>query len=175
MWNSTTLEVVRDVIVMSVQRQDSLWQFEETEQENECKFNFLYSFPPFFLLNTRQRMRYSNKKAREWMLKNGMDDIWFKAHGKRHDLVYSRTGNYRCLDLWNLFDGICIFDGRPVFFQVKTNAWANSIRLIQWVKTHMMGVYVLSINVKGSERHGWKVMGRIYERSYEGVLERGVK
>ena len=44
-----------------------------------------------------------------WLLKNGYDEIWLKAHGRRQDLVYNRGEWYRALDLWNLFDGICFF------------------------------------------------------------------
>jgi len=40
-------------------------------------------------MNPRQRMRASNRKAVLWLLENGYDDIWLKAHTKRLDLIYA--------------------------------------------------------------------------------------
>lgn len=108
------------------------------------------------------------------MQQHGMDDIWFKSHGKRHDLVYANKGNYKCLDLWNLFDGICWWGDSPVFFQTKTNSWANSNTLIAFIKNKLFGIKILSINVQGTEKKGWAVKARLYERSSEGVVQRVV-
>ena len=71
-------------------------------------------------------MRASNKLVREWLLSNGYDEIWFKAHGKRNDYVFTQRGKYLAQDIWNLFDGICIDPtGHIVFLQMKTNSWAS--------------------------------------------------
>ena len=61
-------------------------------------------------MHNRQRMRFSNRKAVLWLLKNGYDDIWLKPHTKRTDLTYTQGEWYRVIDLWNLFDGICFDD-----------------------------------------------------------------
>ena len=66
----------------------------------------------FIKMNTRQRMRFSNRKAVLWLLESGYDEIWLKPHIRRSDLVYTVGEWYRALDLWNLFDGIC-FDAAP--------------------------------------------------------------
>lgn len=118
-------------------------------------------------------MRKSNEHARIWMLENGFDDIWFKMHVRRHDLVYSRQSNYKCLDLYNLFDGMAWLDGRPVFFQIKTNNWANQNPLRHWAQTHMQGMFVLSINVK-KVKSRWVVKNRLYERNEDNVFERSI-
>ena len=43
-------------------------------------------------MNNRQRMRASNKLAREWLIEHNYDQVWFKPHGKRNDRVYTNTG-----------------------------------------------------------------------------------
>lgn len=65
--------------------------------------------------------------VRDWLLRNGYDEIWFKPHGKRNDYVFTQKGNYMAQDIWNLFDGICISpSGHITFLQMKTNAWAKA-------------------------------------------------
>jgi hypothetical protein len=109
-------------------------------------------------------MRASNRKAVMWLLKNGYDEIWLKAHNRRQDLVYTRGEWYRALDLWNLFDGICFDDeSNTVMLQIKTNAWAKSAPLQTFVDTHINSK-VLSINVKG-EKGKWTVYTREYNAS----------
>jgi hypothetical protein len=123
-------------------------------------------------MNPRQRMRISNIKAKDWMLEKGFTDIWFKKHGKWHDKIYkNKLESYSALDLWNLFDGACWFGERPVFFQVKTNGWANKIKLGSFIIQKSPAVLVLSINVKGSPTHGWKVWNQTFERTNKGYLE----
>ena len=112
-------------------------------------------------MNPRQRMRFSNRKAVNYLLSKGYDDIWLKAHGRRHDLVYTQGEWYRALDLWNLFDGICFDkDGNAVFIQIKTNAWAAEKPIKDFIcdKKHLI---VLSINVKGGGKK-WDVNVREY-------------
>ena len=107
-------------------------------------------------------MRFSNRKAVLWLLKNGYDEIWLKAHTKRTDLVYAIGEWYRIIDLWNLFDGICFDgDGNIILLQIKTNSWANEKDIKDFLsdKKHLK---VLSINVKGKDRV-WNVMVKDYE------------
>ena len=97
-------------------------------------------------MNNRLRMRASNKLVREWLLQNGYDEIWFKPHSKRNDLVFTQKGNYMAQDLWNLFDGICFNRyGKIRFLQMKTNNWAKQDPLINFSKKH--DVSILSFNV----------------------------
>jgi len=106
-------------------------------------------------------MRFSNRKAVNYLLSKGYDDIWLKAHGRRHDLVYTQGEWYRALDLWNLFDGICFDkDGNAIFIQIKTNAWAAEKPIKDFIceKKHLI---VLSINVKGGGKK-WDVNVREY-------------
>jgi len=92
-------------------------------------------------------MRASNKLVRDWLLENKFDDIWFKPHSKRNDLVFTQNGNYLATDLWNLFDGIC-FDkfGNIRFLQMKTNKWAKEDKMKLFIKTHAM-ITILSFNI----------------------------
>lgn len=120
-------------------------------------------------LNPRQRMRESNRKAVLYLLDKGYIDIWLKAHGRRHDLIYGTKKNwYRCLDLWNLFDGICIDAwGNLVFLQLKTNAWAKEQPLKDWTKK-VRHSKVLSINIKFSTTlKKWQVLLRTYKDGKE--------
>ncbi len=106
-------------------------------------------------------MRWSNRKAVNYLLEHGYDEIWLKAHGRRQDLTYCQGAWYRALDLWNLFDGVCIDEGGIVtFLQIKTNAWAKEKPLKQFAKDHK-NIKVLSINVKG-EKNKWNVYTKEY-------------
>ena len=106
-------------------------------------------------------MRASNRKAVMWLLKEGYDDIWLKAHTRRHDLIYTRGEWYRALDLWNLFDGICFDDGgNIVLIQIKTNAWPPSQPIFDFMRDKN-NMKVLCINVFRKEGR-WDVKVRAY-------------
>lgn len=112
-------------------------------------------------INNRQRMRESNRRVREWMLENGFDQIFFKAHTKRPDLIYTQKGNYRAIDLWNLFDGMCFNqNNKIIFFQVKTNAWAREKPILNFCMKYELAAY--SFNVKKSHDGKWSVLQRLY-------------
>lgn len=107
-------------------------------------------------------MRASNKLVREWLLKEGYDDIWFKPHGTHNDYVFTQKGSYMAQDIWNLFDGICTGAG-VVFLQMKTNAWAKEKPFRDFVKKH--GCLILSFNVSNKHKDSkgrYKVMVRQY-------------
>ena len=116
-------------------------------------------------------MRFSNRKAVLWLLKNGYDEIWLKPHIRRTDLVYTAGEWYRALDLWNLFDGICFNDGGDlILIQIKTNAWAAAKPISDWLKDKN-NLIVLVINVKGKGKK-WDIMVRKYENKQEGTVHR---
>jgi len=113
-------------------------------------------------------MRSSNRKVVLYLLERGYTEIWLKTHGRRHDLVYKdNTGNswYRALDLWNLFDGICLDPwGNLVFLQLKTNAWAKEEPLLAWTKK-VKNSKVMSFNVKYSTTFKkWDVLERTMKK-----------
>lgn len=107
-------------------------------------------------------MRASNRKTVLYLLRNDYDDIWLKAHTPHKDLVYAKSGWYRALDLWNLFDGIC-FDakGKLWFIQVKTNRWAQEDPIREFLKDKLMlGALIVNVrHIKGR----WVVNMRIVE------------
>ena len=108
-------------------------------------------------------MYASNKLAREWMLNNGYNHIWFKAHLKRKDKIYTTAGTYQATDLWNLFDGIAISEqfGQVTFFQVKTNAWPSEDPYLNFYSIkNSEGTAILFINVKKEKNH-WVVKTRL--------------
>ena len=118
-------------------------------------------------MNPRERMRSSNRKVVLYLLDKGYTEIWLKAHGRRHDLVYKdNTTNswYRALDLWNLFDGICLDPwGNLVFLQLKTNSWAKEQPLIDWVKK-VKHSKVMSLNCKYSTTlKNWTILERTFK------------
>jgi len=97
-------------------------------------------------LNTRERMRASNKLVRFWLLENKYDQIWFKPHSKRSDLVFTQNGNYLATDLWNLFDGICFSPcGEIIFLQMKTNRWAKEKEINCFVKRTKSRVLIFNV------------------------------
>ena len=122
-------------------------------------------------MNNRERMRASNKIAINWMLENGFDNIWLKPHGRRTDTHYCKTGNYRALDLFGLFDGVAWCDGYTVYLQIKTNAWANSNSFMHFLGSTKPGCcLILSLNVK-YKRHGPEVNNRVYYKTEKGVMQ----
>jgi hypothetical protein len=111
-------------------------------------------------------MRSSNRKVVLYLLDKGYTEIWLKAHGRRHDLVYkdnTKNSWYRALDLWNLFDGICLDPNNGiVFLQLKTNAWAKEEPLKEWAKKTKSKV--MSFNCKYSTTlKKWDVLERTYK------------
>ena len=114
-------------------------------------------------LNNRQRMRASNKRASAYLLDNGYDEIWLKAHGKNPDTTKTQHGNYKALDLWNLFDGICFFKSTPIFLQIKTNAWAKPSPITSFQKRRNIHVMIINVTNKLASCNGnWMVFTRDY-------------
>lgn len=99
-------------------------------------------------------MYNTNRIAREYLLKNGYDQIWFKKHTRRKDIVWTQNGRYLATDLWNLFDGMCFTNDRHlVFFQVKTNAWPKTEEYNTFIQKYFSwdlcsGTQVLFLNVR---------------------------
>ena len=137
-------------------------------------------------MNTRARMRLSNRRAEKYLLENGYDQIWLKKHfdpRKKygHDLVYfNKRGStkygqresdganyYVALDLFNLFDGMCFSpDGRLVFIQIKTNSWPSEKPILDFI-SDKQGFAVIAINVKQKEGR-WSVITRHWNT--EGLI-----
>ena len=116
-------------------------------------------------MNNRERMRASNLLVRRYLLENNFDQIWFKPHSKRSDLVFTQKGNYLATDLWNLFDGICFTEfGGIVFLQMKTNSWAKEKPIMEFLaRTHDLRVMSFNVTNKNKESKGhWKVFVRKY-------------
>lgn len=104
--------------------------------------------------------------VREWLLREGYDQVWFKAHTARNDVVFTQKGKYLATDLWNLFDGICIDPaGFIVFLQMKTNSWAKEKPIKDFVK-RVKGCFALSFNVTNKRvecKNHYKVFVRDYQ------------
>ena len=96
----------------------------------------------------------TNKLATLTLLDQGYDLVWLKPHTKRHDMVYSQQGNFRCLDLFNLFDGICFFNETPIFIQIKTNAWASIKPIKEFLKRRKVKVLIINVTNKLKECEG---------------------
>lgn len=113
----------------------------------------------------RKRMYKTNAMVKDFLLQRGFDEIWFKRHTRRPDVVYTQRGTYAATDLWNLFDGIAFSTGGSIWFlQMKTNAWAKDEPLKDFATKH--NVHILSFNVsnKLKESNGkWKVFWRSFE------------
>lgn len=108
-------------------------------------------------------MRASNFLVREWLLEKGYDEIWFKPHTKRNDLVFAQTGKYLATDLWNLFDGICLGDNGLFFLQMKTNNWAKKEPILKFIKKAK--IQVISFNVSNLLKES-KGKYKVYVRHY---------
>lgn len=106
-------------------------------------------------------MRISNGHATKFLLKNGYNQIWLKAHTKFKDRVQCQDSRYYALDLWNLFDGLC-FDSKGYLWaiQIKTNAWAKASDIVDFQKSYKIKSIVLNVKKSGSR---WKVLERKYE------------
>jgi len=98
-------------------------------------------------VNNREKMRLSNKKAVEFLLRKGYRDIILRTHCKHKDYVYNNVKKYRCTDYWNLFDGMGYDrDGNLFFLQIKTNAWASRKLIEDFLAWHKG--YAILINVQ---------------------------
>ena len=115
-------------------------------------------------MHNRDRMRYSNRLVRKYLLQKGYDDIWFKPHGKRNDLVFTQRGNYLSQDIWNLFDGICRLGSMIIFLQMSTTLWHTKKQFEDFVKrTNGVGVLVFLVTNK---RKGCNGKYKVFERRY---------
>ena len=110
-------------------------------------------------------MRASNKLVREWLLSNGYDDIWFKPHVKRNDIVFTQKGKYLATDLWNLFDGVCTNPSiGVVFLQMKTNNWAKALPLEKFASKNKVNIVSFNVTNKLKDSKGkYKVFVRYYQ------------
>lgn len=102
------------------------------------------------ILSGRNRlvMRSSNSFAIGELQKMGYDHIWLKRHTRFGDYHYSKDGNYYGIDLWNMWDGICInSDGEAVYLAIKTNRWDSAKKIRKWLE-NKKNFKVLSINVE---------------------------
>ena len=98
-------------------------------------------------MNNRQRMYASNKKARDYILKEMKGtDVYFKEHLRRKSKFYNLNGYYQATDFFNLFDGLCFHDGSLCFFQIKTNAWPARKRIDKFLHSkHGFGVFAINV------------------------------
>ena len=108
-------------------------------------------------------MRSSNQLTKNYLLDHAFDHIFFKPHSRRQDVIYTQRGTYLATDFFNLFDGLCFdHNGNVIFFQVKTNAWANETEITDFLKEHK--ITVLSFNVTNKKNSGkWIVLVRRYD------------
>ncbi len=113
-------------------------------------------------MNNRQRMYFSNQKARAYLLNTvKCTDVWFKRHTRRKDKTFTPNGYYPSTDLFNLFDGIALSPQKGIiYFQVKTNAWPKTEPLLDFARKYK--AVVISINIY--KRDGvWLCRVRSYE------------
>lgn len=102
----------------------------------------------------------SNKRARIFLLSNGVSDVWFKRHTRRKDLVHTKNGPYPATDLFNLFDGVALSEHKVIFFQVKTGTWPAPKPMTEFARRYA-GVTVLALNVR--KKNGkYEVARRVY-------------
>lgn len=123
------------------------------------------------LVHNRARMRATNKMVRDMLLEYGFDEIWFKSHTARNDLIYTqkathdykKPSGYYATDLWNLFDGMCWGKDELYFLQMKTNSWAAEKPIKDFLKKRNGKVMVFNVTNKLKECKGkWKVFFREY-------------
>jgi len=108
-------------------------------------------------------MRVSNRKAISYLMnKRDFDQVWLKAHTKFHDLVYSTEGNYKALDIFNLWDGIGLHDNSVYFLQLKTNAWPKEQPIIDWCTKYNAKAMAINVKLINDEPEEWDVWIREY-------------
>jgi hypothetical protein len=104
-----------------------------------------------------QRKGYaSNKLARQFLLDNNYEWIWFKGHQRHQDTVFiNKEGTtLACTDIWGLFDGIAFRrvgnDSKwhvhvPIFLQIKTNSWRGWKDIQDFCKDKAIGVLFINV------------------------------
>lgn len=111
------------------------------------------------MTSKNQRKSYrSNAKARDWLLKNGYNDILMYGHHKKKRgggmvWMWQASGKQylkRVNDAYNLFDGQCFDEhGDIMFFQVKSNNWPVSKNIISWMKGKNTRCMAINVRDKG--------------------------
>ena len=99
-------------------------------------------------MNNRERMRASNAKAVKWLLSKGYDWIWLKPHTIRKDKNYRTNGLHTYqIDLWGIFDGLCIKEGTLYGIQIKTNALASDKEMKAFMQDKDFGAIVINVKL----------------------------
>lgn len=85
-------------------------------------------------------MRHTNKLAREWLLSNGFDYIYFKPHKdfrkhKNQEIFFTKIGVFYQTDFYNLFDGFCFSpDGVFTWIQTSTTNYHKVDPYVEFLK-----------------------------------------
>lgn len=104
-------------------------------------------------------MRDNNNTARDFLIRQGYQDIWLKPHTRYKDWVWShgeydkngkfRVIKYTTMDLWNLFDGMCWKDGKLHFLAIS-NKFKKITETEQFIR-NKTGFSVLMIKVTNNQ------------------------
>jgi hypothetical protein len=111
-------------------------------------------------------MYQTNAKVKDWLLQENYDHIWFKAHTKRQDMVYTQSGAYYATDLFNLFDGLCFSPmGNLIYLQMKTNSWPKEKPIEDFCDKYPNSrVLVFNVTNKLKVCDGeWRIFKRLYK------------
>lgn len=120
-------------------------------------------------------MRATNRRAVEWLLKNGYDYIWLKPHHdtrkkSKQEYYYTKQGNFFQTDLYNLFDGTC-FDvkGALTLIQISTNQYHKEEPYLEFMKGKH-GFNILLIKAVDLKKSGWTIKTKTINESLVVLL-----
>ena len=98
------------------------------------------------MINTRAKMRRSNKRAKDYLLSVGYDFVYLQQHTRWDTFTYFQNSTIRSKDIAGVFDGFAINDGDVFFLQVKTNSWAGWKKFREFCEKYDLNA--LMFNVK---------------------------
>ena len=116
-------------------------------------------------------MRLTNLNARDWLLKNGYNDVWLKPHYKFNNIVYTNNGTYEAQDIFNLHDGICKGDNEYIYLQVSTDKLHGKTEYVEESKKFNITVMLLAPKKKDKESKDYVGISIVLIRNGEIIDE----
>ena len=110
------------------------------------------------MVNNREKMRRSNRKIFEYLLCEGFKDIFLKQHTKWCTQQIINGVKIKSQDIFSLFDGICLKDGKTYYIQAKTNKREPSKKYEEFAKARKLNKQILLINVRDRKPIEMKVV-----------------
>lgn len=100
--------------------------------------------------NPRAKMRRSNRKAVDYLIKHGYDFVYLIPHIRYDTFTYFKNAKIKSKDIAGFFDGIAVMNGHTYYLQIKSNSWSGWKKIEEFCETY--GLSAMMINVKDGNK-----------------------